>query len=140
TIIAAITAAERTTAAITTVVMTAHDGTITGCTGITPPTTITPATMSAITRIACTTTQCTITTACTCTTRTTAAATTAAGPGRAGAGATATGAARAITGATPARARCRTYEPARRLTVSGPPTSLVGVEVHSSREARDGEG
>jgi hypothetical protein len=36
--------------------------------------------------------------------------------------------------------RCRTYEPARRLTLSGPPTSLVVDEDHSSREARYGTG
>ena len=40
----------------------------------------------------------------------------------------------------PCPASCRTYEPARRLTLSGPPTSLVVVQDHSSKEARDGEG
>jgi hypothetical protein len=38
----------------------------------------------------------------------------------------------------PPSPRCRTYEPARRLTLSGPPTSLVVDEDHSSKEARDG--
>ena len=35
---------------------------------------------------------------------------------------------------------CRTYEPARRLTVSGPPTSLVVVEDPGSKEARGDRG